>query len=155
MQQQILNTPSVHAGYLYLARMFCRLVKEAVDLARKLKGEVSSRRNKLLYIQYSVFDIKYTTELNWERLHVFAKSTPTSGYFYSRWVVGGWGGEHPCTKNSYYLEIRLWFIKEDAAITFFYLGGRYWQQPILNRTDTIQHWGKGGSNGGSWSVVST
>ena len=46
VQQQILNTPSVHAGYLYLARMFCRLVKEAVDLARKLKGEVSRMHNK-------------------------------------------------------------------------------------------------------------
>ena len=31
-----MNTPSVHAGYLYLARMFCRLVKEATDLANTL-----------------------------------------------------------------------------------------------------------------------
>ena len=61
MQQQILNTPSVHAGYLYLARMFCRLVKEAVDLARKLKGEVSRMHNKLLYIQDIVPGIKCAT----------------------------------------------------------------------------------------------
>ena len=38
MEQQILNTPSVHAGHLYLARMFCRLVKEASDLATALRN---------------------------------------------------------------------------------------------------------------------
>lgn len=38
LQHQIMNTPSIHAGYLYLARMFCRLVKEATDLAASLSN---------------------------------------------------------------------------------------------------------------------
>lgn len=37
IHQQIMNTPSVHAGYLYLSRMFCRLVKEATDIAKSVQ----------------------------------------------------------------------------------------------------------------------
>ncbi|XP_047133859.1 uncharacterized protein LOC100207024 isoform X1 [Hydra vulgaris] len=39
LAQQVMNLPSIHAGYLYLARMFCRLVKEATDIAVFLNAE--------------------------------------------------------------------------------------------------------------------